>query len=65
MSKSIKLEYNKETKQTTLDLAKMLEGTNVDIKDVAHYSLTEAGGSLTLLLFDKDKKQLMVKNEEK
>lgn len=61
MKNTVKIKKDKDD-NLTFDLAEILKGTNIKVEDVAFYSLTEAGDSMTLLLFDKDNKQLMVKD---
>jgi len=64
MSKKVKVGVNEEGEKV-LDLEAIVAGTNINIEDVAFYKLyEESEGSLVLLLFDKDKKQLKVEDEK-
>lgn len=63
MNKTIKLEKDPNTGESFLPLDKVLEGTNVNPHDVVYYKLEEKRGTIVLTLYDKDKKQIKVKNE--
>lgn len=46
----------------SLDLHKILEGTNVEPDQVGYYEFESIGeGSVSLILYDKNKKRLQVK----
>ena len=46
-----------------IDLADMLKGTNTSPDEVEYYHLEKDGESLKVTLFDKDKKQIIVKEK--
>ena len=62
--KTVKVKKDKKTGEQYLDLKQVLKGTNITLKDVIFYQMEEKDGIITLKLYDKDKKQLVVKDEK-
>lgn len=62
-TKVIKVEKDAETGEHFFPLDKVLECTNMSPDDVAYYKMKEKNGTITLKLYDKNKKRIKVKNE--
>jgi len=47
-------------KDGSVDLSKILKGTNVKIEDVHYYEMENGGNGVRLTLFDKNKEQIVI-----
>ena len=61
---SAKVQTDPDTDESYIDIHDMLKNTDVKADDVCYYIITNKGEGIGVTLFDKDKKEIFVKEKD-